>query len=125
MNYNEISSLIEGTEGVVKKCSEVVQAYVVDRNQPLDERWKIFVKSPAYLFKRKTFVMHLETFEKLGFRIGYDEDIYVERYESVDLGDRMHTFLLERKDDRLTPEAIASIKEEILEKGIRIFQYDW
>jgi hypothetical protein len=124
MDYKTAKDLVDGTQEVVKKCSDLALEYIKNTVQPLDERWKFFVESPKYLFRHKGFIYHITPFEAKGCEIGYDMDIHAERYAIIDVGETIHEFFLDQPE-KFTEEEVIAIKEFILKDGFRTFRYDW
>lgn len=107
------------------------KAYIADKTIPLEDRMAVFRAAPYEWKDHQSWIVHFDS-EKLleGGEIFWYDDFYVERHETVDVYD----FIVARLDDWLTendyePEDIAKImtafKEEMLEKNLGSFVFDW
>jgi hypothetical protein len=101
---------------------EIYIGIIGNKTIPLEKRWSIFSKYPSYLFKQKSSILHIESLEKLGYKIGYEEDIHAERHQVIDIPGVIDDFFFDTEHNQ---SDIDTIKEEILSKGYRTFIYDW
>lgn len=123
--------------------TEKLKVWVVDKDIPLEERWDTFIKSG--LGEHHVFLVK---FKSLGEDfISYDGKFHAERHQTVDVED-IEQILLDghghwegdwegRWDgdghwkgeefihEEYPEEMIAEFKEEVLEKFLKSFEFDW
>lgn len=108
---------------------------------PLDERWSLFQKAPDILREHRTSIIHLAAWDK--YHIDPISDMDYSRHEHINIVDfvdelleEVNAFSVDSADwhnfsDRVlshyvdNPQAMAELKEELLEKNIGSFEYDW
>jgi len=112
--------MLEAQIGNLKLMSDQVKdnlkKYVQDTNEPLEDRWKLFVDSD--LGDDDKFI---EDFDGLDF----DDVVAIrdyDKYESVNLTRLVNDRL---EDEGYEPERIIRIKESILKKFIKSYRVDW
>lgn len=99
---------------VVKSCLY----YMQDSELPLEQRWDIFTQIHQFL-PTKSYYM---SFDSLGNAWSWYDDMYVEKYQTVDLirfAERVHD---NKKWEHIDFNAL---KEEILACGYGSFINDW
>jgi hypothetical protein len=96
--------------------TEMLKKWVVDKTVPLSERWEVFVMSD--LGERAPF---MEEFDDLDMDdLARIRDF--NKFEVVDLTD-INSFL--KGKHGFNSKRIARIQEQILEKFIQSFEFDW
>lgn len=100
---------------------------------PLDQRWNLFVSAQAYM-PYSGWVMHFDCLEVDNDFNWYD-DFNIERHETVELIDIVEEILDDKKwytdhpsDDHGAKWLTFNLdvfKEEILQRGMRGFIFDW
>lgn len=126
-------------EEKVKGLKDDITIFIKDPNIPLEERWEVFSTFPEYLFEEEfLYIINYPILVKKKFN--YYNDMFVERYETIDASDIVGHFeeiydekgdinefykSVCRRDVVLTLEEIDILKEQILERGCRTFKYDW
>lgn len=103
-------------------------AFIKDKSVPLNERWETYLEAPREFLEHHFWVVHFDS-EKLleSGEISWYDDFGADRGVTVsgaDIIDRMEDSI-EFEDDVYTPEIVAAFKEEILQKGLGSFDYDW
>ncbi|MCP4437544.1 MAG: hypothetical protein GY810_01210 [Aureispira sp.] len=94
---------------------ENLKIWVVNKEIPLDERWEVFIESE--LGEARPFIVRFDSLGE-GF-VCYDGKIHIERYDVIDVSE-----IVEGLMDN-DPSLIEAFKEEVLEKFVRTFKYDW
>ncbi len=104
---------------------------IKDKQIPLEERWKLFEETPLYI---KGFEPWVERFIFSGEQIAFYDDFDVEKGSTVDLHDIVQTLTEQLSHDghynpiELTEANILdldALKEDILQRNIGSFVYDW
>jgi hypothetical protein len=98
--------------------------YISNTKNSLNDRWKMFRHAPSSFKENETWVVHFETENLLesGEIIWFD-DFYKDRYTTVYLIDIIDQ--MKEKPKKYSKEFITSFKEEILQKNLESFIYDW
>lgn len=102
-------------------------AYIKDKSIPLADRWEAFCAAPTEFQEHESWIQHFDSEELLpNGEINFYDDFYVEKYTEV----YMENFIANIEEDPdyhedWTPEIIAAFKEEILEKNMGSFTFDW
>lgn len=106
-----------------------VKLYCQDTSKNLDERWNLFVESG--FGSERSYVTSSKVLEEHGLEIGYDADIYMDKYQT-NTNDYIIEILLDliedRKDDpdkAISESIIPEYKEETLQVWEKSFTYDW
>ena len=107
-----------------------LKLWVVDKDIPLDERWDVFIKSG--LGTKDSWITRFDSLGQDYFM--YDGEYHCERYQTIHMDnvwermtDDTRLYLTEFSDT-LKPEVAAKLdpfREEVLEKFIQSFYYDW
>ena len=117
---DRIKAILKATDVLVKDFEE----WCKDKTIPLDERWDIFMKSG--FGKHHTYYWDFKTFDQNAFHDGE----HVRRYETCDpvrvidefgKGERLEDFIDQDNYDKL----VIDFKEEVLEKFIKSWNFDW
>jgi len=102
------------------EIKEEVKTFVQDKSKPLEERWHIFCL--ADMGEMKTWYEDFKALTKiLGRAVSYYDDFGIERYETFEVA----TFFERRVIQDATEELQNELKEEILDKFIYSFEFDW
>lgn len=118
----------------IKKIGKEVESlkkdfakFVKDKSLPLDERWGLFVEYGRIYGGEGSWVQHFKVEQKLKHKeICWYDDFYVERRQTVELPQIIESIeenLCEDSD--WTEELVVEFKEEILDKNMYSFTYDW
>lgn len=105
--------------------------YIQDKSIALEERWKAFCEAPADWKNTDGYIVHFAVEKALkenGGEISWYDDFYIEKNETVHLIN-----VIERLEDEIesfeelgwNSDLIKQFKEEILEKNLASFDYDW
>ncbi|HRA10071.1 MAG TPA: hypothetical protein PKX31_00285 [Chitinophagaceae bacterium] len=115
----------ETIEAILKTLAglgDTVKSYCQDKNIPLKLRWEIFEMCGHLVGVNKVYVEKFKSLPK-NF-ISYDGDYSVSRYETVKLINVINS--IELDNGETYPKInIDQLKEEILDKFIWSFTYDW
>lgn len=100
-----------------------LKIWVKDKNIPLEERWKTFIDSD--LGDHKPFI---ERFEGMDDE-NYTDKYYIKRYQTVDV-EALYEWGTEDNYDDEEPELNTvekqnAFKEDVLNKFIKSFEFDW
>lgn len=142
-------------EKTLKDNKSLFEQYITDPSISLDKRWDFWTLAPDSLKKTNGWISdgRFEAFKILGWEqrtcIGYDGPLYAERYETLTtegiLESVMESFPENYEDwpegfdfdnfswdedelFKLIPqlgEFVLAFKEEVLQKNIHSFKYDW
>lgn len=106
-------------------------SYITDGSIPLMDRWETFKEMPNDWHIHENWLQHFDS-EKLlvNSEISWYDDVYVERYETVDMielvDDRLCDRLSEDPNVYENPETILNaFREEIMAKNLGSFVFDW
>ncbi len=102
---------IEGFLQEKEHLTKELQAYVVNKDIPLEERWDLFIGSD--LGVHKSFYQD--------FIHAKARDVSGERYSNTDV-DEILEFM---EDDNYSEKQINEFKEDALKKFIKSYNYDW
>lgn len=137
MNKENLELLIEAYNKDTEKLTKLVKAYVRDKKNPLEDRWKLFCDSD--LGDHQTYIISWDygKIEKL-----YDSD-YFSKYETIFIEDHLIDILWDLFTDKHGSEEcwsnkeelkkleeqfeieISPFKEEVLSKFIKSYTFDW
>ena len=98
--------------------SDSVKAIVQNREIPLDDRWDLFIDSD--FGEESGCIVDLESIDLEN----YYGDSWINRYQTLDFGIIIE-HLTDDAEDAEDLKAIQNAKEEILQKFIKSFIYDW
>lgn len=111
----------------VKETKSRVEAYLVDTNKPLDERWALYQALPSFLRNHEWV-----TQDFLVRSDGTFEEIYkfqdFNRYEIIDVYSFLEDYadeIAEYNDENENCISIIATKERILSKNLGSFENDW
>lgn len=116
MNNTKIKELIQDFVKLTKQTEEQVKKYCQDVSFPLEERWGVFIMSP---FGNRG--GYLEHFDNLDDDIIYGERDY-DRNQQIYIVDNINDG---DYDQFLTNEQKNGLKEEVLKKWIKSYDFDW
>lgn len=110
---------------------EELKKFVMDKSIPLKERWDLFIESK--LGDHSNYIVHFNTIDDDLF--GPDEIIRVSKYETITVEDicvyylenKIYPYagLISKQNEKLTFINLDEFKEEVLEKFIYSFTFDW
>ncbi len=103
--------------------------YIKDVSIPLESRWEAFLEAPMDWKYQQSYVIHFQVERKLkGREISWYDDFYIEKKETVvmeNIIERLEEDLDSFSENGWTLELIQEFKEEILQKNIGSFDWDW
>lgn len=108
---NELRKIVAQHKQAERTISIMVETFCKDKEIPLEDRWEIFVMSG--MGKEESTIVHYNTYD-LAERFDF-------RYSVIDVVDEVN--LLEESFEK--EYKINQLKEEILEKFIKSFVFDW
>lgn len=144
---HDIVSRISKTENLIEELNKKLDEgkkefteFVIDKEISLDIRWKLWSAAPNALKNHEPYIHHFN-FEKVHDSIFIDPDYY-ERYETIhlysyisDIEDNLRSALANpeekiaskflKESPFKTHKIIEELKEEILEKNLGSFIFDW
>lgn len=104
-----------------QRLKDEVKQFVQDKTKPLEERWEIFCL--AEMGERGDWVEDFDSLNKVyGGEVSWYDDFCVERMQTVYLTNVLDTLT---SKDNITEEQINEFKEEVLQKFIWSFEFDW
>jgi len=139
----EVEEFIEQYKVAIAAASEKFKATIKDKSIPLEDRWGLFLKAPDYLIDHDFWTAGLKTLDESdNGHFSYYDNWYVERHETVHVIDKvsdLESDLKYFKENPGTavhikkwkmffyenPSKLDELKEEILEKNLGSFEYDW
>ncbi len=112
----------------VNDLREDLKIWVVNKDIPLDERWELFIKSE--LGESEGWNLNLNSLPR--DYVSYDGSISCERYQTMRMEEVIDVleYQVGNLDSRYVHKdakyvCIEDVKEEILEKFIKSFTFDW
>lgn len=100
------------------ELTEKLKIWVKDKSIPLDERWDLFIKSDLG--------EHSRYVERFNCKLG---DHFVEnlenKYETNNVSEILDFANYDPEDDSYSEEDIIEFKENVLDKFIKSFEFDW
>lgn len=109
-------------------------AYISDTSVPLENRWELFCEAPHDFKNHNYWIVNFSAQATIPeCNINWD-DFYFERHETIEMDNFVDEELLDClecliEDGELTEDGMASIvtafKEEILQKNLGSFVFDW
>ena len=106
-------------------------AYIKDTGIPLDERWETFKEAPDDWKEHRLWVQTFDIEKTVG-EISWYDDMYIEKYQTVDMVSLVEDTIADEIDDEddeydgpWNAETVAAFKEEILAKNLGSFVFDW
>lgn len=123
--YEEIFDSLQLYYNVLHETKKELEIFVKNKNFPLEDRWKLFIESG--LGEHKTWYQDFESYDINDFLAER------ERYKHIDVEniiDHINDRKLDYEDDDENnvdyyDELIYNLKEEILQKFIKSFEYGW
>jgi len=108
---------------------------IKDKSIPLADRWDLFSAAPEGFRGHHTWIWHPEALRSLGRR-EWDALTYPERYQDIDVTDLVNDRIDLRNPENddldndevgegVTREIMIALMEEMLEKNIGSFTFDW
>lgn len=103
--------------------------YIADKTISVENRWEIFLEAPSDWKNHKLYVEKFQIEKKLKIKeIFWHDDFYIEKNETVYMGniiERLEENLEDFESNGWSKELIEELKEEILQKNLDSFNYDW
>jgi hypothetical protein len=103
--------------------------YIKDVSIPLESRWEAFLEAPMDWKEQQSYVVNFQIERKLKSReISWYDDFYIEKNETVvmeNIIERIEEDLDSFSENGWNLELIQEFKEEILQKNIGSFDWDW
>lgn len=127
MDYSLLSQGIVSFESHKTVLRKIVKAFFVNKEYPLEERWKLFVQaSKAKMLPMRDYIQHLDSMEDVFW---YD-DFYKERQAVIEWVDIIEYIgndgaVDDNRKINSYYDGIDNIKEEILAAGYSGFINDW
>lgn len=135
----EMQSKIAQYQQLLGEIKKDYQAVIIDKSIPLDERWEFFKNAPSDLKRNSPYGFNPKA---LGNNWNWYSDYDVERYQTVDLfdfvseleedsevdleeGDMEYLYYHTEKILKKNPNAVAELKEEMMQFNISSFTFDW
>lgn len=127
-------NLLNDLEDAISNLRLYVYHYIDDKKIPVEKRWKVWCDAPSQIKRHQTWIMR---FESLGEdAIMYDGEIHCERYQTLEVGDIFNQLLDSYMWDKYadTPMEVDNVEwsprlkafaEEVMEKRLGSFVYDW
>ena len=110
----------------MKSLNSEYLAYIFDKDYSIESRWDVYLAAPHEMKKHKSYIEHFKSLPD-DF-IGYDMPYYVEKYQTVNII-RLIERVLEYNDNFDENQGklinIDMLKDEILQKNIGSFEFDW
>lgn len=102
------------------EIKEEVKTFVQDKNKPLEERWRIFCL--ADMGEMEIWYEDFKALKKIiGREVSYCDDFGIERHETFEVAAFFERSIVQNATEELQNE----LKEEILDKFIYSFEFDW
>jgi len=116
MRISDVTELINEHIAETVRIQFVLRQTLINTDIPLEDRWKLFTHATRFNFYRKR-DSYVPSFKSIS-----DDDIHDAFCEQ-----RYMTISMERLLERLDLSEVdeLKLKEEILQKGITEFVYDW
>lgn len=122
MSLSEVESRISLVLVEIRELKKQFETVIRDKSIPLEERWALFVWAPITFKNTSSWVEDFDSEKLLGSKIFWYDDLYYERYETVNTTDMIERF---KEKEEFTPEIIDAFKEEILQKNLGSWVNDW
>lgn len=127
IQFETASALVAKHEELKQQESELraaIKAFVQDKNIPLVTRWDLFLATNVG--NEEPFIVDFDSFDPEDYGWSWPYDFNVERYQVVETDSLVDELLdLRIDDDRITITMITSFQEEILQRFIKSFIFDW
>jgi len=120
LNEKEMSAVIINVNHTISVGKAQLATYITDKNISLDDRWNMFCKSPMQMRNQEPYIITFK-WENKYKEIQWYEWFSTDRYATID----METIIEHMFDYEHSDEQIEDMKEEILEKNLGSFIYDW
>jgi len=135
-SIDSLNEFIDQFQEAVKLAREKFILVIKDKSIPLGERWELFKKAPTELKNNGSWIESFKALnEACGGEVSWYDDFCKERHETVHLVDLVSDVEWCIENDQVDrgyckaffdkPELLDKFKEEILEKNIESFEYDW
>jgi len=121
LNEKEMSAVIINFNHTLSVGKANLATYIRDKNISLDDRWKMFCKAPMQMRNTDSYIVTFN-WEKKYHEISWYDSFGYDRYATVDMEDVI-TAMWENEENN--EEELKDMKEEILEKNLGSFIYDW
>jgi len=127
---NELLNKIEAYKKKENPLKAEYIAFIKDKTFPLADRWEVYKAAPEEFQDHQSWIVHFEA-EKLlpSGRISWYDDFYVEKYSEVCVSDLIDEQMAEKVEDDegvvWTPEILDAFREEVLQKNLGSFTFDW
>lgn len=103
--------------------------YIQDKTIPMLTRWEVFLEAPNDWKNHESYIKRFQIERKLkGKEISWYDDFYIEKHETVHMEnviERLEEDLEDFEKKGWNKDLIAELKEEILQKNLGSFNYDW
>lgn len=136
-----VQGIMNDVQNMVDAAKEDFKAVIKDKSIPLKDRWELFSHAPAGFSEQDPWIWNPEALKPLG-RSPWRDLIWAERHRVINLVDQLSDWIYEYgiipedgdapyegreegDEDRLTPEIVLALVEEVLENNIVSFTYDW
>lgn len=107
---------VKNAKKLANMYKEAFEAYITDKSIPLDLRWSLWFDAPSELKNQNSWITHFHSVSDEEFLMEYWE-----RREVIKMAELVEQFVEGEKDKEL----IEALMEEILEKNLESFRFDW
>ncbi len=117
----DIEILIEKKNDLKAAASvlkERFETWLKDKSIPVDERWDLWLRAPSEIKNHSSFIEH---FKFRGEEISWYDDFYEQKGATVMLENVIESIA----EDEEEIEPINNLKDQILERNLESFIYDW
>ena len=114
-----------------KEIDSELEGWVKDKSTPLNERWDVFILMKSG--SRSGWMEDFKTLNDLAGEVSWYDDFHLEKHETMDM-ERLVEHVAENIDEtgeyalfdgKVTEKVVEDLQEEILEKFIWSFKFDW
>lgn len=121
---------ISGLNKLLKEKKIEFESFITNKNVPLDQRWNLWVKAPSELKNKSSSIEYFKEIDS--DQIMYEgELVHTDRYQTIEMVLAAENYEWKLKYPRptdvheYTQEGLNRFKEEILNRNIESFIYDW
>lgn len=111
-----VKIVIDNVNSMIISAKKEFAEVISDKSYPLEDRWDLFTETPEPFKEHEPFIVHFDFEKSLGVEI--HDFCFAERYMVQHTED-----IVECVD--FPEESINIMKEEILQKNIGSFVFDW
>lgn len=116
-----------------QEIKKAFAAYIKDKSIPLEKRWETFGVAPVEFKNQNSYIIHFKSEQNLPNReIVWYDDFNVEKYETVVMFNLINNQIedlaspyRDRNKEHFTLDFFTLMKEEVLEKNLHSFKFDW